>query len=89
MTKPTNLKSATPEMVDEVFTKDLQQAVEKAVRPVLNEFNETRILQGIVAGYQLTVKVTDGETKYKSMFGTLLTNEWRKAVRTFRAWRSA
>ena len=74
-------KGATPEMVDEVFTKAVQGAVADAVNPLIEKFNKTHVDQGIAAGYKITVKVTDGLMEFDGTLGTLGSKEWKQLVR--------
>lgn len=80
-TKKLKLESAKPEMVEEILTDDLQKAVHEARRPLIQKFQANHNHQGIIAGYQFTVTVTDGLLEYKGLMGTTSAKEWKRIAR--------
>jgi len=82
-----DLKTATPEMVDEILTEDVKKAVEQAVKPAVQKFNENYNKHGVFAAYELVIKVADGERWYASVYGSI-GSQWKKALKVLRSMRA-
>jgi len=77
----TKWEMATDGMASEILSEEVKKTVSDALMGAVRKFNNTHGLKGIVAGYKVTVQVTDGLTKYEADYGTSFTREYKKLVR--------